>query len=230
MFEADFSRTARRASLDQGGAAREDFARASLDWARTKGHDTVVWYFAAKDSVKHLARSGPLGAIASQLHRAGRHSISGMSIILATKRMRSGDFDAPLAAWWPSDEQILELDSTHRPLLHALVSHPWRAPIWLTAFEIEVGEPVGVQDRAELVGEPGVTPIVVLPELQETVSSHSRSMTLSTNGVHDSLAGPLVAALRRMVSSGAATPEAVAVAALRAGWWPDKVPDLLKKL
>lgn len=230
MFEADFSRTQRRARVDDGGAARGDFARDSLEWARSHGHDTLVWHFAAKDSLQRLARTGPLAATASRLHRAGRHTVAGVSLVLATKRTRSGDFDAPLAAWWPNDEQLLELDSTHRPLLDALVRHPSRAPIWLTAFEIDVGAPVGVQDCAGLIGAPDVAPIVVPPGLQETMSSHSRSMTLSTNGVHDSLAGSLVAALRRIVRSGAATPEAVAVAALKAGWWPDKVPDFLKKL
>ena len=55
-------------------------------------------------------------------------------------------------------------------------------------------------------------------------------MTLSSNGIHDSLGSEFLKAVRPMIRSGEATPESVAVAALRAGWWPAKIPDLLKKL
>ena len=77
--------------------------------------------------------------------------------------------------------------------------------------------------------EDRVVPIVVSAELQDAVEARSRAINM-TNGVQDSLAGALVSDARLMIRSGSVTAEAVAVAALRAGWPPDKVPELWKKL
>jgi hypothetical protein len=54
-------------------------------------------------------------------------------------------------------------------------------------------------------------------------------MTLG-NGAHDSCAPQLIKAARAFIRAGRATPAAVCVAALRAGWWPEKIPGLRTKL
>lgn len=75
-----------------------------------------------------------------------------------------------------------------------------------------------------------VAAIKISDGLEEIVADLSVGMTLSSHGIHDSLGGDLVRAVRPMISSGEATPESVAIAALRAGWWPRHIPDLVKKL
>lgn len=80
-----------------------------------------------------------------------------------------------------------------------------------------------------LVDDPEVTPIAVSAELLEQIDAYSRGMNL-VNGVHDSCAGPLLDYACPQVRSNAATPEAVAVAALRCGWLPDRIKRLLEKL
>jgi hypothetical protein len=184
-----------------------------------------VWHFATKEVVHRLAGQSGLGRVATNLHRHGEHRIGGITIALATPRVESfRSFELPLAAWWPGDDRLLDLDSGHRPLLDALVAQPSRAPVWLTAFHVDVGAAVGVRDVRDLISEdPAVTPIVVSDGVQNLVSSHSGGMNL-TNGVHDSYAAPFLADVRRMIRRGSATREAVAVAALRAGWWPEHVP------
>ena len=98
---------------------------------------------------------------------------------------------------WARDGRLLELDSGHRPLLDALVSQPWSAPVWLTAFGVDIGVPVGVRDQADILShEPRAVPIRVPDELQDLVTRHSGGMNL-VKGVHDSCAPPLVAEARR---------------------------------
>lgn len=232
MFEVDFSTTKRSALIDVDRASRLAFARASIAAAKVDGASEVIWHFAAKDSVRHLDQDPDLRQLASRLFKHGEAIVGGVRIVLVTKRSRStaGDFGSPLAAWWTSDLQLLELDTTERSSLLAFLSNPSRAPIWLTTFEIDVGQPVGVQDRPGSIVASDPQPIVVTAELQEVVRQHSGSMTLSSNGIHDSLGGEFLAAVRPFVRRGHATPEAVAVAALRAGWWPKHVPDLMSKL
>ncbi len=189
-----------------------------------------MWHFAAKDMVKRVASSGTLGRIATAMHRHGEHRIGGITVALATPRAAASDaHDAPLAMWWASDARLLATDTGHRPLIDALVVTLVSAPIWLTAFGVELDAPVGRRDDSDLIApDPAVAPIVVVDSLQDMVTRHS-GMNL-VNGVHDSCAPPLEADLRRRLRSGDTTPEAVAVAALRAGWWPDRVPHLLEKL
>jgi hypothetical protein len=234
MFEADLSRTRRAATLDADESSPATFARASIRTARSCDCDQLVWHFASKDVVRRLVGDPSLGRIAGQLFRRGSVSRAGLTITLATRRLRAaGRFDAPLACWWASDDQLLKLDSTHRPRIDALVSSGTRAPIWLTAFGIDLGaEPIGViRDSVSLAaGSPTVDRIEVGETVREQIASLSRSMTLSTNGVHDSLAGPLVAYARSAIRSGQATAEGVAVAALQVGWWPDKIPALVERI
>lgn len=232
MFEADSRRTVRRALVDHAESDQLTFATRTLQWARDNSHETIVWHFHGKSSLDNL-RHAWLPSVAGALKHRGEAAIEDVKIVLATARVTEppGSFKAPLAAWWPGDDRLLAVDSSHRPMLDALVSQTYRAPIWLTAFNVEVGEPIGVRDPdTGLIGTPRIDPIVVSDELQELVGSGSAHMTLSTNGVHDSMAGDLLRDARRLIKSGAATPEAVAVAAIRAGWWPEKVPGLLKKL
>lgn len=61
------------------------------------------------------------------------------------------------------------------------------------------------------------------------VASHSTIMNLN-NGIHDSLAGDFIKDSRRMVRSGAATPEGIGVAAIRAGWPPRNIRALVQKV
>jgi hypothetical protein len=231
VFEADFSRTERRAWLDGAIADRAAFARSSIEWARQHDAKSIVWHFAAKDSIAHLDRDPHLSSIAKTLQAKGRVRVGDVEVILATKR-KHGPEELPCAAWWTDDRQLLALDSTHRPVLDAFLSQTHRAPIWLTAFELSPGVEVGVKDPdSGLAGEPTrVVPIAVSDELLNVITTRSSAMTLSSNGVHDSLGPQFLAAARGMIRSGAATPEAVAVAALRAGWWPRHIPALLQKL
>lgn len=231
MFEATLSDTNRSALIDDDRASRLAFAKASIAAARADGADEVIWHFAAKDSVRHLDQDPDLRQLAARLYRNGEAVGGGIRIVLATKRSSSvGDFRSPLAAWWTNDLQLLALDTTQRSTLLAFLSNPSRAPIWLTAFDLDVGRPVGVQEQPGSVVASDPRPIVVSEDLQEIVRQVSASMTLSSNGIHDSLGGEFLAAVRPHVRSGQATPEAVAVAALRAGWWPKHIPDLMKKL
>ena len=113
------------------------------------------------------------------------------------------------------------------PLVDALVHDASRAPIWLTMFEFTFDEDAAPRDpRCRGVELP---PVRVPEDLQELVTSYSGSMTLG-NGVHDSCAPQLVKAARAFIRSGRATPAAVCVAALRGGWWPEKIPGLRAKL
>jgi hypothetical protein len=234
VFEADLSRTERWALLDLDLADPADFATRTIAWAKQNGHAELVWHFAAVASVDNLAGHARawLDQLTARLKRSNYAAIDGVRIVLATQRMHQCNAQTPVAAWWPDDHQLMRLDTTHRPLLAALISDARRAPIWLTAFDVDVSSDGGVIDPP--TGMPSrpacVSPILVSSEVQETVATHSRPMTLSSNGVHDSLAPPLVDAARRLIRSGQATPEAIAVAALRAGWWPDKVPALVDKV
>lgn len=233
MFEADLTKTVRRATLDDAVASRVRFARRSIEDARSHQWDTIVWYFHAKDSVKHLAAADArLERVVRELRSTGRYRTQGVEVLLSTKRAAAAGrtFDLPLAAFWPDDIQLLELDSAHRPHLDALLSATWRAPVWLTAFDLDAGEPVGVRDAFSIGDSDQLSPVVVSDELQDVVTYHSAGMTLSTNGIHDSEGPALLRDVRRLVKRGAATSEGVAVAALRAGWWPEKVPALLAKL
>jgi hypothetical protein len=227
MSLADPSSIERRALLDAELSSPAEFARQNLAWAKDRGHDRVVWHFATQGVVGDLAAHPGLESIATALTRRGQATADGIAIELSTKRAPSAAA-TPLAAWWPSDAQLLALDTTRRPLIDALVSNGWRAPIWLTAFNVALEEPIGVRDLDSPL-EDRVLPIVVSPDLQAMVDSRSRAINL-TNGIHDSMAGPLIEAARQMIREMTATPEAVAVAALRGGWWPDRVPDLVKKL
>ena len=230
VFEADFSRTQRRALLDSTAADVVVFARRTIDWAALHGHAEIVWHFAGVDSVSYLRRARELRGLAASLKRSHEATVDGVRIVLSTRRLRSNSL-APLAAWWPDDGQLLSLDSTLRPLVDAFLSDPSRAPIWLTAFDVGIAGEVGVADPRYHAGHAApVSPIVVSSALQEAVTTYSRPMTLSSNGVHDSLAPALLSAARRMLRDGQATREAVAVAALRAGWWPEKIPALLRSL
>lgn len=233
MFEADFSKTERRALLDETDADLVEFARRTIDWAREHGYGEIVWHFAALSSVAYLDRASGLTRVAGALRRSRETTVDGVRIIVETRRTghQGGGSFAPLAAWWPDDEQLLRLDSTHRPFLDAIVSATSRAPIWLTAFIIDMPEPVGVVGSGSMPGdEERVTPIVVSPEVQNTIAARSKGMTLSSNGIHDSLGPLLLADARQMLRAGQTTTEAIAVAALRAGWWPEKIPALLDKL
>jgi len=219
--------------LDNALSDRAAFASRTVTWARENDAGTIVWYFHALDSIRHLDGDPHLDAIASALHRNRRAHVDGVEIVVQTERMspRPGNFRAPLAAWWVDDFQLLHLDTAHRPLLDALISETHRAPIWLTAFDIESPEPIGVRDpNTGFAGQQTrVIPIVVSDELQAMTRSRAGMMNL-VNGVHDSLADQFLHEARLMIRSGEATPEAVVVAALRVGWWPEKAPALLKKL
>jgi hypothetical protein len=228
MFEADLSRTNRNAlpDFELEGPAR--FAKASLAAARAAGSDTVIWHFTSRESVSHLGDS--LGGAPARLLKRGEAVVEDVRIVLTTRQGRdpAGAFKLPLAAWWPGDDGMLALDSTARPELLALVASPWRLRIWLTAFDLAVAEPEVDDDFA--VDRHDQEPIAVSAELQEIVRRQSASMTLSSNGIHDSLGPAFLKAVRPLIRAQQATPEAVAVAALRAGWWPEKIPALLRKL
>jgi len=234
VFEADFSRTERRALLDTPSS--EDlvtFAGRTIEWAREHDRDELVWHFAALSSIGHLGRTAGLAKVAGELARRRESRVDGVRIVVETRRASSGAGSrAPMAVWWADDEQVLGLDSTHRPLVDALVSSTSRAPIWLTAFDVEVAGLENARDPEPslLAEEPVDVPVVVLPEVQEAITMRSRGMTLSSNGIHDSLGPSLLADARRMIVAGMASREAIAVAALRAGWWPQKIPALLAKL
>jgi hypothetical protein len=96
--------------------------------------------------------------------------LRGVRIVLSTKRMRHTD-DAPLAIWWAGDESILELDSTRRPLVDALVGDASRAPIWLTMFELTVDEAAAPRDPRFTDVE--LPPVRVPDDLQDIVTSYS---------------------------------------------------------
>lgn len=222
MFEADLQKTERWATLDAEERSRIDFAKRTIDSARDHGLEAVIWHLATKQSLGYLEGEGRLGDVARELAKAGEARVGGVTVLVETTRMRSleGSDTLPLAVWWADDERLLGLDSTIRPMLSGLVSDAARAPIWLSIANGD-DQALGFSDYA---------PVDVSNALQELVSAHSRSMTLSTNGVHDSLAGPLVSGARHMIGSGAATPQAVGVAALRAGWWPQNIPALVQKV
>lgn len=232
MHEADTSRTRRQALLDDGSDLLV-FARRAVSWASEHGCDTVVWHFATRDGVNQLSRSPGLRAISRTLYRKGAVTTrTGMRLVLATDRNPVGTSSgSPVAVWWASDRRLLRLDSVHLPMIDAYVSSPWRAPLWLTAFNVDVGQPVGIQDPASgIAGIPSeVLSILVSDELQQTVRDYSSAMNL-VNGIHDSNADGFLQAVQAVVRNGEGTPEAVAVAALRAGWWPENVADLFKKL
>lgn len=233
-FEADLSRTSRHAVLDEGPDDPSRFARKTIASAREAGERDLVWHFAAKSVVERLRGQSPLGRIATQLVRDGKASSRGLTVWLATRRIEpSAGFRSPLACWWASDDRLLKLDSTHRSRIDALVSGGERAPIWLTAFALELGdELIGVRRAGWRFADqdPGIEPIEVEDDLRQTIADFSSAMTLSTNGIHDSLAGPLVDYARQEVRSGRHRPETIAVAALQVGWWPKKVPGLLKRI
>ncbi len=208
--------------LDAEERSRIDFAKRTIGSARDHGLEAVIWHFATKQSLGYLEGEGRLGDVARELAKAGEARVGGVTVRLETTRMRSlaGSATLPLAVWWADDERLLGLDSTIRPMLCGLVSDTARAAIWLRIAD----------GGAEALGSGNDSTVDVSDALQELVSRHSTSMTLSTNGVHDSLAGPLVSGARQMIRSGAATPQAVGVAALRAGWWPQKIPALVNKV
>ena len=72
-------------------------------------------------------------------------------------------------------------------------------------------------------------PIVIFEELQQVVAQHSGLMTLPTNGIFDSYCPEFLRAVRPFVEQGT-TKNSVAVAALRARWWPEKICALMDKL
>jgi hypothetical protein len=72
-------------------------------------------------------------------------------------------------------------------------------------------------------------PIVISEELQRVVAQQSGLMTLPTNGIFDSYGPEFLRAVRPFVARGT-TKNSVAVAALRAGWWPEKIWALMDKL
>jgi len=222
VFEANLQKTERWAMLDAEERSRIDFAKRTIDSARDRGLEAVIWHFATKQSLGYLDGEGRLGDVARELAKAGEAHVGDVTVRLETKRMRSlaGSDTLPLAVWLADDHRLLGLDSTIRPMIWGLVSDAARAPIWLS---IANGD-------TQALDAGNNSPVDVSDALQELVSRHSTSMTLSTNGVHDSLAGPLVSGARQMVRSGAATPQAVGVAALRAGWWPQKIPALVNKV
>jgi hypothetical protein len=230
VFEATFSRTERRATIDSPDADPVAFAAETLGWAQDHEFNRVIWHFYAQKSLDIFRYEPTLAPIARELKKIGSVVISGVEIVLATARSQPvrGSDKTPTAAWWPDDNQLLAIDSTHLPLLNAYVSSRTRAPIWLTAFDLDCDD-VDPFDSSTS-SRHDVSPIEVSGELQEMVVSRSGMMTLSTNGVYDSCAAPLVKDCRRMVRDGSATPEAIGVAALRAGWWPRHIPDLIKKV
>lgn len=232
MHEAVSQRTERRAFLDDGSDLLV-FAKRSVAWAQESGCDSVVWYFTTRDSVSRLDRSSSLRGVGTALLKHGVYTTSsGLRITLATRRNMTGEaLGGPVSVWWASDDQLMAIDSTHWPMIDAFVSETWKAPIWLTAFNVAVDTSVGVLDRTSgLAGAPSrAIPIVVSDELQTMVGQGIQDMNL-VNGIHDSSAGQFLADARAAVRSGASTPEAVVVAALRSGWWPHNAPELLKKL
>jgi hypothetical protein len=233
MHEANPKRTTRLALVDDG----QDpivFAKRSVAWAQEHGHDSVVWYFKTRESVRRLEdRSGRLRSVGSALYKQGAYTTqSGLRIVLATKRNMTGEAaGGPVAVWWATDDQLMAIDSTLWPMIDAFVGETWKAPIWLTAFDVDIDAPVGVLDpESGIAGVPSrVVPIIVTDELQAMVSQRIEIMNL-VNGVHDSSADQFIAEARAVVRRGDAMPEAVVVAALRCGWWPDNAPDLLNKL
>lgn len=227
MFETDHSMIERAALLDGAETDRVAFARRSISWAKEHGHSTVVWSFAAKNSVSHIRSPSKLSKIADQLRRQGRVTVGGVNVILETPRMQASANvrGAPVSAWWADDDRLLKLEGPRPSRLDALVSGTQRAPIWLSAFQVEFGR----EDRGEDEADETPVPILISEELQEGIASRSRAMNLN-NGVHDSLAGSLVDYARAMVKAGSASAEEIAVAALRSGWQPRSIPGLLKKV
>lgn len=218
MFEADLATTERTAYIDGSADAALRFVAASIDQARAGGHEDLVWHFYSRDVVSRIPAR--LESVAKALLGSGEYRSGPLTIHLATKRApAAGSWNAPVAAWWPDDTQLLNLDTTQRPFVCALVSSVDRAPIWVA----ELARVVNDSDIAN-------ASIDVPEALQEVVAAHSRSITLSTNGIHDSLGPALIRDVRAFLKRGDATPQAVALAALRAGWWPEKIPDLLSKL
>jgi hypothetical protein len=191
--------------------------------AKEHGHSTIVWSFAAKDSVSHIRSPSKLSKIADQLRRQGSATVAGVNVILETPRMqaRANARDVPVSAWWASDDRLLTLEGPQPSRLDALISGTQRAPIWLSAFRVQL-------DGTNQADEP-TFPILISEDLQEGIASRSRTMNLN-NGVHDSLAGPLVDYARAMIKAGSANAEEIAVAALRSGWQPRSIPSLLKKV
>jgi hypothetical protein len=136
------------------------------------------------------------------LARAGEYSIGGVTVRLATPRIDAIDsYDSPCAAWWANDKRLLALDTGQRPLLDALVAAPATAPVWLTAFNVDVGAAVGLPSKDPFASS--VTPVVVSPDVQQVVSDLSAGMNL-TNGVYDSCVARLWT--RRGASSRAGCP------------------------
>lgn len=224
---------ARSAQIDTEPDDRVAFAKYGLAKAREQGQRVLVWSFYAKQQVENLAfGTSELARVAARLHRDGRVQVGETTVVLDTPRMRTSAASSgmPVAVWWGSDDRLLDLESRRPPILAAFLSATSRAPIWLTAYNVDPGAKVGVEvPGSGIVGEPGVTPIAVDAELQEQVDAYSRGMNL-VNGVHDSCAGPLLSYARAQIHSDMATPEAIAVAALRCGWWPDRIGRLLEKL
>jgi hypothetical protein len=154
-------------------------------------------------------------------------TVGGVHVILETPQMqaKANVRGPPVSAWWADDDRLLKLEGPQPSRLDALVSGTQRAPIWLSAFQVEFDR----EDRGENEADETPVPILISEELQEGIASRSRAMNLN-NGVHDSLAGSLVDYARAMVRAGSASAEEIAVAALRSGWQSRSIPGLLKKV
>lgn len=230
MNPSDLTRTTRFAVLDDGDEdARAQFGADSLREARDRGHHTIIWHFATKGTIDNVGPGGGLATIARALKKDGETAVDGVRILLSTDLSRASGIGpkTPLAAWWPGDKTLLSLDTTHRSVMLALIGASWRAQVWLAAAGIDLGD-----DETELDSptRTSVEPIVISAELQQVVRQHSGLMTLPTNGIFDSHGPEFLAAVRPFIKQGGATKEAVAVAALRAGWWPEKIWALMEKL
>lgn len=231
--EVDHSQIERAASLDNSEQERAAFARRTLGWASSHGGKTVVWSFHTRQSVTHLSGDSVLRGLADGLLRHGGVKVKGVNVVLDTSRMKGvrGIAGAPVGVWWATDDCLFKLEASRPVVVDALLSGTDRAPIWLTAFNVDAGSQVGVAKSAS--GPPGhdgqLEPTTVPDDLQETITSFSRGMNL-VNGVHDSLADRLVHYAREQVRLGATTPEAVAVAALRSGWPTGAISALIEKV
>ena len=213
MNHSDLSRTTRIAFLDDDGddATRAQFGADLIREARERGHDTIIWHFATRDSLDHITPTGTLGQIVRTLKQTGESEAGGVGILLSARPQQRLPASGPRRRWRRSGRATkpwLGLDDTapHRDAradqrVVAGADPGWPPPGWTSAtdFDHPTREPV--------------KPIVIFEELQQVVAQRSGLMTLPTNGIFDSYCPEFLGAVRPDISEG--RPElSVAVAAL----------------